>query len=74
MPSIDDYVRNPQQALIDAAAEPSLQQFIDPADIELVTIDLGGGRQAQARALARGSVRKVIERILAKARQGGINI
>ena len=51
MASIDDYVRNPQQALIDAAADPGLKHFIEPSDLELVTVDLGDGTQAEVQAL-----------------------
>ena len=71
---IDDYAQNPQQALIDAAAEPALRRFIDDSDLEWVTVDRGDGTQAQVQALARGSVRKVIERIVAEGRAVQANI
>lgn len=74
MPSIDDYARDPQKALIDAAAEPSLRRFIDPSDLELVTVDRGDGTQAQVQALARGAVRKVVDRIIAEGRKAGIDM
>ena len=41
MASIADYEKDLQRALIDAAAEPSLRRFIDPYDLEVVTVDLG---------------------------------
>jgi hypothetical protein len=72
--SIDDYARDPQLAMIDAAADPWFRQFIEPTDIELVPVNLGGGVQAQAQALARGAVRRVIDRILAKLLAAGIDL
>jgi len=74
MATISDYENNLQQALIDAAAEPSLQQFIEPSDIETILVDLGDGTQAEAQALSSAAVREFIERILAKARQAEIDI
>jgi hypothetical protein len=74
MPTITDYALNPQQALIDAAAEPALRRFIDASDLEILTIDLGDGTQAQVQAIARGSVQKVIKRIISEGRQAGIDI
>ncbi|SFZ79054.1 hypothetical protein [Chitinimonas taiwanensis] len=74
MPSIADYIQEPQKALIDAATEPSLRRFIDSSDLELVTITLGDGTQAQVQALAHGSVRRVVERIISEGRRAGVNI
>ena len=74
MALIDDYVKNPQQALIDAAADPGLRQFIEPSDLELVAVDLGDGRQAEVQALSGRAVRRVIERIVTRGREVGINI
>ena len=74
MASIDDYIRNPLQALIDAAADPGLRQFIEPSDLELVAVDLGDGRQVEVQALSRRAVRRVIERILAKGREAKVDI
>lgn len=74
MASIADYEKDVQRALIDAASEPSLRRFIDPGDLEVVTVDLGDGTQVQAQAVARGAVRRVIDRIIAQGRQAGIDI
>ena len=74
MATISNYENNLQQALIDAATEPSLQQFIEPSDVETMLVDLGDGTQAEVQALSSAAVRKFIERILAKARQAGIDI
>lgn len=74
MPSINDYARNPQQALIDAAASPEFREFIEPADLELVTVDLPDGTRAQMQALAGPAIRKVIKRIIAKGHKAKIDI
>jgi hypothetical protein len=74
MPSVADYEKNLQQVLIDAAAEPSISQFIDPNDLELITVDNADGSQSQVQALSRGAVRRVVERILAQGRQVDIDI
>lgn len=74
MASIDVYAKDPLQALIDAAAEPALRKFIEPSDLELVTVNLEDGTQAQVQALARGSVPKVVHRLLVEARRVGIDI
>src|SRR5438270_2135220 len=74
MSSIADYQRNPEKVLIDIATNPAFQQFIDPSDLESVVVDLGDGTQAQVQALRQGSVRKVIDRIVTKGRQAGIDI
>ena len=74
MPPIEDYASNPQRVLIDAAADPSFKPYIEPGDLESITVDTGDGRQAQVQALRRGSVRRVIERILAKGRETGTDI
>ena len=74
MASIDDYARDSQKALIDVAAEPSLRRFIDASDLEWVTVDQGDGTQAQVQALARGAIRKVVNRIVAEGRKAGVDI
>lgn len=74
MTSITDYVKDPQKALIDAAADPSLRQYMEPSDIESVFIDYGDGLRAEAEALAGRSVRKFIDRITDKAAQAGVNL
>lgn len=40
MASISDYAKNPDQALIDAAADPFMRQFMDDSDIEVVSVDV----------------------------------
>ena len=74
MPPIEDYASNPQRVLIDAAADPSFKPYIEPGDLESITVDTGDGRQAQVQALRRSSVRRVIERILAKGRETGTDL
>lgn len=74
MPSINDYARNPQQALIDAAASPEFREFIEPADLELVTVDLRDGTQAQVQALAGRSIGEVIKRIIAKGHKARVDL
>jgi hypothetical protein len=74
MPSIEFYARNPDRALIDAAADRSLMQFILPTELELITVDIGDGRQAQVQALSRKAVRAVIERIVARGREVGVDL
>jgi hypothetical protein len=74
MASFDDYIKNPEQALIDAAADPGLRQFIEPSDLELVAVDRGDGTQAEVQALSRKAIRRVVERIIARGRELKINI
>lgn len=74
MATLLDYQNNPRRVLIDAVADPSIRQFIDASEIELVSIDLGGGLQGQAQALKKGSVRDVIERIIKKAKASGADL
>ena len=74
MPSIDDYEMDLQRVLIEAAAEPALRPFIDAADLETRTIDLGDGSQAQVQAIAAGAVKRVIERIVTEARKAGADL
>lgn len=74
MATLLDYQNNPNRVLIDAVADPSIRKFIDASEIELVSIDLGGGLQGQAQALKKGSVRDVIERIVKKAKASGADL
>jgi hypothetical protein len=74
MPSISDYAADPNRALIDAAADPVFREFMEAGDYELIAVDRGDGTQMQVQALARRSIKKVIERILARAREKGVDI
>ena len=78
MPIFDDYAADMNRALVDAADDSIFKQFMEPDDFEsiVVTLDSGHGvqMQAQAQALARGSVRRVLERILAQARSAGADM
>jgi hypothetical protein len=74
MASFDDYIKNPEQALIDAATDPGLRQFIEPSDLELVAVDLGDGTQSQVQALSRKSIRRVVERIIARGQELKVNL
>jgi hypothetical protein len=74
MASFDDYIKNPEQALIDAATDPGLRQFIEPSDLGFVTVQLGDGTQAQVQALSRKAIRRVVERIIARGHELKVNI
>jgi hypothetical protein len=74
MASFDDYIKNPEQALIDAATDPGLSQFIEPSDLGSVTVQRDDGTQVQVQALSRKSIRRVVERIIARGRELKINI
>ncbi len=74
MPSITDYENNINQALIDAVAEPSIREFMDESDVEIIAIDIGDGMQAQVEALTGDSVRKIIERIIGKSQKAGVDM
>ncbi|HEY0879850.1 MAG TPA: hypothetical protein VGE10_15485 [Zeimonas sp.] len=74
MAAIDDYARDIQRALIDAAQDEVFRNFIDPTDIETVVVDLGDGTQMQAQALKRSSVREVLRRLIAAAMQAGVDL
>mgnify|MGYP006191158031 CR=1 FL=1 len=74
MPTIDEYERNLNQVLVDAANDPSLQRFFERGDIEIRLVDQGDGTQAQVKALSSGAVRHVIDRILEEARREGSEI
>ena len=54
--------------------EPSILQFIDTSEIELVIVDLGGGVQGQAQALKKSAVKDVVERIIQKAKVSGADL
>lgn len=74
MPSIADYAADPNRALIDAAADPVFKQFMEPDDFETVSVDRGDGVQAQVQALSKKSIRRVLDRIIQRARQKGVDI
>jgi hypothetical protein len=74
MPSIADYVRNIDQVLIDVAADPVFSEFIEASDRELVGVDVGGGMQAQVRALSRGSVARVLKKVIKKLKGAGAKV
>jgi len=74
MAAIDDYARDIQRALIDAAQDEVFRNFIDPTDLETVVVDLGDGTQMQAQALKRSSVRQVLQRLIAAAMQAGVDL
>jgi hypothetical protein len=60
--------------LIDAVSDPVLKHFIEPGDIETVIVDLGGGAQSQVQALSGKSVKRVVQKLLAAAKQGGVDL
>ncbi len=72
--TIDDYLRNPDRALIDALADPILRQFIDQGDIGLVAMDMGGGVQGQVQALSKAAVAKVARKVVARFKQAGADV
>lgn len=73
MAHIDDYIANPDQALIDAVKDPIFKQFITPSDIDLVVVTQGGV-QSQAQALKKSSVGPVIQRALAASKAAGSDL
>lgn len=78
MPSIEEYAADLNRALVDAADDPIFKQFMEPGDLELITVTLDNGHgmqvQTQAQALSRGSIRRVLERILTGARNAGADM
>ena len=74
MTTINDYVTDPNRALIDAATDPMFSQFMEPDDFELISVDRGDGTQIQVQALSRRSIRRVIEKILRQTRDVGVDI
>ena len=74
MPSIDDYETDLKHVLIDAAADPFFREFMERDDLEFIAVDRGDGTQEQVQALSRRSVRRVLEKIIKRARQKGVDI
>ena len=74
MATIEEYAQNPDRALIDALTEPGLRQYIQAADIEVLTVTMPNGSQAQVQALSPKSVATVLQRILTKARANGVRL
>ncbi len=74
MAVIDDYARDIQSVLIDAAQDAVFRKFIGPTDLETVVVDLGDGTQTQAQALKRSSAREVLRRLIAAAMQAGVDL
>lgn len=74
MPPIDDYESNPERVLIDAALNPDIRKFISEDEFATVTIDNADGTQSQVQALALGSVRVVVQRIIARGAEVEIDI
>lgn len=73
MASPDDYVAHPEQVLIDAAHDPIFQSFMEETDFELITVTLGGV-QSQVQALSRRSIRKVVEKALARCHERKVEV
>jgi hypothetical protein len=74
MPTIDDYVNNPELALIDAVRDPGIRAFVTPEDVETVTVTQADGTQVQVQALSRKGAKAVVQRIVAKAQAAGIDL
>jgi hypothetical protein len=74
MPSIEDYERNLDQVLIDAASDPVFRSQMEPADIELIVVDRGDGTLAQVQALSRRSVHRVLERLMQRCKNKGADL
>jgi hypothetical protein len=74
MPSIEDYERNPDQVLIDAASDPVFRSQMEPGDIEFIVVDRGDGTLAQVEALSRGSVHRVLERLMQRSKNKGADL
>jgi len=71
---MDDYERNPDRALVDAAAHPFFRLEMEADDIEIISVDLGNGTLGQAEALKRSSIRKVVTKLLERLRTAGANV
>ena len=74
MAPIDDYVNDPDQALIDAITDPNIREYIEPQEIVTLTISMPDGTQAQIQALSRASIKAVLGRILQKGRAAQVRI
>jgi hypothetical protein len=74
MSSIEDYERNLDQVLIDAASDPVFRSQMEPGDIELILVDRGDGTQAQVEALSRGSVQRVLDRLMRRCKDKGADL
>jgi len=73
MISFDAYDTNPGQVLIDAVDDPIFRTFLEPGDIELVTIQQGG-TQAQAQALSVAAVPRVVRRVIGHIQKHNLRI
>jgi hypothetical protein len=71
VPTIATYVSNPTQALIDAASDPVFREFVLADDVQLTTVDMGDGTQAQVQALSKGGAAKVVRRIVERLEKAG---
>lgn len=74
MAAIDNYAQDPQRALIDAASNPVFKAVLDAEDYEVVPVDQGDGTQGQAQAVKATSVKKAVRRIIAAAREVGVDV
>src|ERR1700687_261523 len=74
MPSLDDYEGDLDRALIDAAANPAFKAFMKPDDFELTAVARGDGTQAQVQAPSKKSIRQVLERMIQRAHQKGVDL
>lgn len=74
MPSIEDYERNLDQVLIDAVSDPVFRSQMEHGDIELIVVDRGDGTLAQVEALSRGSVGRVLERLMQRCKNKGADL
>lgn len=70
---IQGYVENPQQALINAAADPIFKTFIEANQFQLVAVAYGGV-QVQQQALSRAAVSSAISEIIKQAKNAGMNM
>jgi len=74
MNTINDYAANPNLALIDAVNNPAFKEFIEDTDIEKIPVDRGDGTQMEVQALSGRTVKRVIEKIIKKARESGADM
>ena len=69
MALIDRYIDQPDMALVDAAASPAFQRFIQSSDLVFIEIDVGNGHLAQVQAVSREAIERVLARLIAAASQ-----
>jgi len=74
MAPIDDYLQDPNRALIDAATDPIFRSVITQADLDTAIVTEPDGTQVQRQALSRAAIKRVVDRIILKARDANVDL